>query len=341
MIDYAPPSSAYEYRLEVSQIEKPIQSIGKKHLNQFSDEELDLNWHLHECFESIYVINLDRASERLNTFTKEVQSIGIPSFERFKGVDGATEVPDSIWNKFYLNRCNLDISTELGQKIFNRIRKREAGCFLSCLGVYQKIKQAFDRALHDLHEAEESLDPLKIAAARGEVAKRSRALIFEDDAAFGFLKGDIAYREGAGAYFNKAITQVPDDWDILYLFVYPTEPTIQISEHVQQVFGSWCLVAYVIRYTVYDALVKEFEKIHDPEISKIAPADLAFAAFRKNYKTYALSPCVVYSLGGESTITGEVFAPYQTVSEFSITNIMGIPKPGYPPVVKSVYELQE
>ena len=86
---------------------------------------------------------------------------------------------------------------------------------------------------------------------------------------------------------------------------------------------------------------KEFEKINDPGVLKLATNDLTFAAFQRQYKTYALSPSVVYATGGESMITGEVFAPYQTVSEFSMDNVIGIPKPGYPPVVKTVYELQD
>ena len=341
MLAYAPPPSAYEYTIDISEIEKPIQSIAEEHLARYSQEELDSNWRLHELFDNIYVINLNRATERLNTFTKEVQSIGIPSFQRFTAVDGATDVPFALWNKFYLNRCNVDLSTQVGQRIFTRIRMREAGCFLSCLGIYEKIKQTFDTALDNLRKAEEGFDLSKMIEAKAEVAKSSRALIFEDDAAFGFLKGDVATREGVGYYFNKALAQVPDDWDILYLFVYPTEPTIQITENIQQIFGSWCLLAYVIRYTVYDELVKEFEKIYDPGVSKLATNDLTFAAFQKKYKTYALSPSVVYAVGGESTITGEVFAPYQTVSEFSTNNVIGIPKPGYPPVVRTVYDLQD
>ncbi len=328
-------------RSDISQIEKPIQSIARQHLAQYSQDELDSNWLLHEFFENIYVINLNRAPERLNHFTNEIQSIGVPYFRRFNAVDGATDVSPTIWNKFYLNRCNLDLSTEIGQRIFNRIRKREAGCFLSCLGVYTEVKQAFDKALYNLHVAEKGLDASKIVEARAEVNKSSRALIFEDDAAFGFLKGDIATKEGVGYYFNKALAQVPEDWDILYLFVYPSEPTVQITENIHQVFGTWCLLAYVIRYTVYDELVKEFEKINDAGVSKLATTDLTFAALQRKYKTYALSPSVVYAVGGESTITGEVFAPYQTVSEFSTNNVIGIPKPGYPPVVKTVYELQD
>ena len=35
-------------------------------------------------------------------------------------------------------------------------------------------------------------------------------------------------------YFNKALAQVPEDWDILYLFVYPSEPTVQITENIHQ-----------------------------------------------------------------------------------------------------------
>ena len=332
------PKSAYEYTIDVSQLEKPIQIIANEHLENYSPEELDLNWRLHEFFDTRIVINLDRATERLTTFTEETQKIGIPSVDRFSAVDGATQVPPSIWNKFYLNRCNVDLSTEVGQKIFNRIRTREAGCFLSCLGVYQKIKNSFDAALQNLREAEKSQDQDKIIAAKGLVASSSRALIFEDDAAFGFLQDKGATKEGAGYYPNKALAQVPEDWDILYLFVYPTEPTVQITENIQQVFGSWCLLAYVIRYTVYDDLVKEFEKIYDPEVTKLPTNDLTFSAFQRSRKTYALSPAVVYASGGESTITGEVFAPFQAVSEFSKENIMGIPKPGYPPVVRNVYE---
>ncbi len=341
MFEYTPPPSAYEYRVDVSQIERPIQMIAKDHLIQYSSEELDRNWRLHEFFNSIYVINLDTATGRLKSFTEETKSIGIPSFERFTAVDGSKDIPPSIWHKFYLNRCNVDLSTEIGQKIFTRIRKREAGCFLSCLGVYQKIKQVFDTALQNLAEAKESQNASKIIEAQAEVASSSRALIFEDDAAFGFLQGNIATKEGVGHYFNKALAEVPDDWDILYLFVYPTEPTVQINKNIQQIFGSWCLLAYVIRYTVYDELVKEFEKIHDPEVSKLATNDLTFSAFQQKYKTYALSPAAVYATGGESTITGEVFAPYQTVTEFSKDNVIGIPKPGYPPVVRTVYELQD
>jgi|GEM_PF-2190991 len=350
MFEYTAPESAYEYivpksaferTVDVYQIEKPIRMIAEDHLFKYSGEELDRNWRLHEFFDTILVINLDTATERLKTFTEEIRSIGIPSFERFTAVDGSTDVPPYLWDKFYLNRCNVDLSTEVGQKIFTRIRKREAGCFLSCLGVYKKVKQAFDTALSNLLQAEDTQDELKIIEAKAQVARFSRALIFEDDAAFGFLQGNRAVKEGVGHYLNKALAQLPDDWDILYLFVYPTEPTVQISENIQQIFGSWCLPAYVIRHTVYDELVKEFEKIHDPAVTKLATNDLTFSAFQRKYKTYALSPAVVYAAGGESTITGEVFAPYQSVSEFSTDNVIGIPKPGYPPVVRTVYELQE
>jgi len=53
MFEYTPPPTAYEYTMDVSQIERPIRSIAKDHLASYSSEELDRNWRLHEFFDNI------------------------------------------------------------------------------------------------------------------------------------------------------------------------------------------------------------------------------------------------------------------------------------------------
>lgn len=284
-----------------------LNNIASRHLATMSDDELDNDWKLNEFFGTIAVINLPRASERLLNMTKELNQIGVGSFEKFQAVDGRTEVPDSIWMKFVRERSRgklIPHSYKDKEQIWNMFHA-EAGCYLSHYQLIKSVKDAFETNLRQFEEAKATNDAELISNAQNAVRKCSRLLILEDDGGFGFVAEDkqTVIKKGVGRHLREALQELPADWDMLYLVVHVQEPTKEISPHIRKVKRTWCCVAYAINYTMYGNLVDHLKKIEDPAVKAMLPVDNEIGKINENYHVYAIYPSIVYHQAGTSQIS--------------------------------------
>ncbi|MCE5316468.1 MAG: glycosyltransferase family 25 protein [Parachlamydia sp.] len=317
MFEYTPPPIVCEHVIPHKMTEEcswsfPLRQMAQTQLDTLSDEELDDNWKLHEFFETIAVINLPQAHERLQKITQELYDIGTTTFEVFQGVDGRKEVDPSIWNKFYLNLHNIDTSTEEGKHAMDLLHQGQAGCYLSHYQLIKKVKAAFESAQNEWISAKARHDAEAIGRAERDLRKYGRVLIFEDDGCFGFLQDDSCIsRQGAGKVLREAFRELPDDWDMLYFVVHASEPTEEISPRLRKLGRTWALTAYAINYSMYGPLIELLKKIEDPAVTHVWPVDNEIAEIQHLHNVYAIYPSVVYTAAGFSYITGKTWDLWQ------------------------------
>lgn len=65
------------------------------------------------------------------------------------------------------------------------------------------------------------------------------------------LEDDVEFIDGFQDRLNKAMSELPDNWDMLWLGGLPREKNEPYSDSLDRMFGSWGTYGYVIRNTMY------------------------------------------------------------------------------------------
>ena len=81
------------------------------------------------------------------------------------------------------------------------------------------------------------------------------------------LEDDAVFYPGFAENFDKAMADLPDDWDIFYLGAWTGLPdqhnTVRITDRIHRMgFGLWTH-AYAVRYRVYDIVLQEMATTRD------------------------------------------------------------------------------
>lgn len=293
----------------------PLSEIAQVHLATMSEEQMDNNWGLNDFFGTIAVINLPAANLRRETITKELEGIAC-NFEIFQGVDGRKEVSPEIWNKFYGTRSrDLDPNTSEDKIALDKINQGRAGAYLSHYLLIKKIKECFDRAMQDYKSAQNSQDLEAIKHAKKELKKYSRVLILEDDAAFGVVDEEKVKvtKKTIGKRLRLAITELPDDWNMLYFIVRAKEEPEEISPHLCKIKSSYCQAGYAVNYTMYEPIISLLSQVEDPLVEKTRSVDIVLGLIHHQYHVYALKKSLIYHQPGPSQIADnthtEIFQP--------------------------------
>lgn len=279
---------------------------AKKDLETLSPEQMDADWKLNEYFGSVVTINLPRCPERLVSITEKFREIGCKQFDIFKGIDGRVEVPEWIWQKFYLNWGGLDLSTEEGKAQYDTQRKGEAGCYLSHYNVIKGIKENFDKALKSYLKAvvEKNEDTKKTAYK--DLLKYRSVLIVEDDTGFGLMNDDrmAASIKDAGKAFYHAMSEIPDEWDMFYFMTYcrSITPNETYTPHLAKVNAGFSAIAYAVNHLMYDSLLQTLSAIEDPKNESMLPIDSVYAEIHQKHRCYAVIPSIAYQKIGVSEI---------------------------------------
>lgn len=247
-------------------------------------------WGLEESFGSIYVINLDRAEQRLEKVTRDLQSIGVERFERVSACDGQTDVPEQIWRKMLRNWRKIDTSTPEGLAALEKQYRGEAGCYLSHYRLIKSVKECYDRAIAEGDEK--------------KIKKYSSVLILEDDNGFGIVNPDkTAFSlAGCGALFKQVISELPPEWDLLYFVANETGKAKQVTAHLYKLERAVMMNAYAVNHTMYGPLLEQLKKIEDPAIQEVLPVDLELAELHTSHNCYVISPAIAFQYDGESYI---------------------------------------
>lgn len=283
------------------------QTNASVQLHDLSYAEMDRDWMLGEYFGSIYVINLPRASDRLEKVRLSLAEVGAKEFEIFPAIDGRKEISEALWRKMDRNWARLDLSTEEGKEAFDRQRQAETGCYLSHLGVIKKVNALYEQARLDLARLQHqggSLDDLSDALQR--LKSNSSVLILEDDNGFGIVSPDrrSASLAGVGRLFRKAMEELPLDWDMLYLMAWSRTDPEPFSPHLFKLTYAILMNAYAVNASCYETVIEHLEKIDDPQVTSISPVDSAMAELHAELNCYAITPSIAYQREGTSSIIG-------------------------------------
>lgn len=175
------------------------------------------------------------------------------------------------------------------------------------------VYQTYIQAKEQLAIATENHDTKGIDEAAKTLYRYSRVLILEDDFGFGYLdnKNQILTKKSVGYTLCKALVDLPDHWDMLYLQVNATSPTVKHTKRLRKVKSSWCFCAYALNHTMYESLLNCLEKIDNPETVDLLPVDSAISKIQHQHEVYAIYPSVVYCQGGKSQITHRTWDPWQ------------------------------
>jgi len=65
------------------------------------------------------------------------------------------------------------------------------------------------------------------------------------------IENDVTFIDGFSERLKKAMSELPENWDMLWLGGLPREQNEPYSESLDRMFGSWGTYGYVIRDTMY------------------------------------------------------------------------------------------
>ena len=114
-----------------------------------------------------------------------------------------------------------------------------------------------------------------------------------------FFEDDFELVDGWREVLDKAMKDLPEDWDMLYLGANLTRPAIRVTDNLVRVKGAWLMHATLLRKEFIDYILKEYKPEQVPIIDEwyrlIAPE-------RKFYMTY---PMVSYQRSDYSDFLGQ------------------------------------
>ena len=308
------------------------QTIAQEHLLSRTPEDLDTNWNLNDFFGHVYVINLDdnpngkdstQFSRRLARITADLDKIGRCVFERVRATYGAVELDRRVWDRIDDNSFHLTNSEEL-----DRQHRGQAGCFMSHYRVIQDANAKHLQAQVELADALALLDKavgqderkivqIAIEQAKAKITEYSSILILEDDNGFGFLnKHDEktpaeVQMTGAGVLFRKVMSELDDDWDMLYLVSvecgkdgknWARAPSPSFSENLNRLKYGLLTNAIAINSKAYSVILRALSKIDDEKM-RLRPVDHEYAQLQASLNVFTPKKPLAYQAAGESSIT--------------------------------------
>jgi len=120
--------------------------------------------------------------------------------------------------------------------------------------------------------------------------KYSQVAVFEDD---------VIFADDLNKQFIEFYKQVPKDWDMVYFGGNHNNTTLnKISTNVAKVTNTYTTHAYLIKDTIYDAVINLFAKpTHE--------ADVLYAMIQKKFNCYVLVPHLAWQADGYSDILNQ------------------------------------
>lgn len=182
----------------------------------------------------IYLINLDRRPDRLETTTNLLKEKGYTDIIRFQAVDGSKLTDEQLNTLVTQNAMKSIIRGQRTQH--HELSRGAVGCYLSHFGVWNKIIVDSD--------------------------KLDNIIIFEDDTKPSLNKIQL----------DSVLSSCPDDWDIiLFGGQFNIDPNF-VNDNFNKVDKFYCLHAYMINKKAIEKISKHLFPISmqiDSVLSKI------------------------------------------------------------------------
>jgi glycosyl transferase family 25 len=118
--------------------------------------------------------------------------------------------------------------------------------------------------------------------------KYKNILVFEDDVTFA---DDFTER------FNEYITEVPNDWNMIYLGGNHVQGVQQITKHVFKMNHSYAIHVMIIRDNMYDTIINGLQNY-------MKAVDVFYAELHRQTNSYVLRPHLAFQKAGVSEIQG-------------------------------------
>lgn len=110
------------------------------------------------------------------------------------------------------------------------------------------------------------------------------------------LEDDVEFIDNLNEVFNDVVTQVPDDWDLLYLGGnHNNAPMVKVAENVRVINNTYATHCYAVNHTIYDSLIERLSEI-DTE------GDVIMAEVQKSCRAYCFTPVLAWQRAGVSDV---------------------------------------
>lgn len=165
-------------------------------------------------------------------------------------------------------------------------RWESASKYFSVCGVPAKRFEAIDaRDFEIKHELKTSACACSLShihiIQQAKFCGWDNVFVFEDD---------VELKDGFNQIFDRAIKDVPDDWELLYLGAShhnEAPPPVKITDNVFRVTKGFCTHAYAIRSTVYDIVLADALRMAEP-------IDSALTRIQQRGKSYVINPPIAF-----------------------------------------------
>jgi GR25 family glycosyltransferase involved in LPS biosynthesis len=225
---------------------------------------------MNKFFNKIFVINSKNRIDRYKNMVKRFLDLGLLKQAHISSA--SMEFNEKYRFEAILGGQINSQNLNFGDKPFKTLNQGEVGCFLSHVTIYKMIKEH----------------------------KWDKVLILEDDAKF---------CNNFQEEFDKALKNVPDDWDMIYLGQWNYDSlkntkTISgktaalkenICDNIYSADRCWLTHAYAVRLKAVDYLIDNTKVLY-------SSFDNVLADIQKDLKVYAIHPDLITQDGTKSSL---------------------------------------
>lgn len=110
------------------------------------------------------------------------------------------------------------------------------------------------------------------------------------------LEDDIEFTENFHEKFSKIESQIPEEFDFLYLGVNPASGHQEmVTDNIYKIGGKYATHAFIIRKAMY-------KQAFDFTISNYIQVDVSYSILQKTRKAYTIHPNIAYQRSGFSDV---------------------------------------
>jgi GR25 family glycosyltransferase involved in LPS biosynthesis len=113
------------------------------------------------------------------------------------------------------------------------------------------------------------------------------------------LEDDVEFSPNAASHFSQWISQVPRDWDMLYLGGNHISNPTPVTPHVSRVVKTYTTSHYAITRKMARLAINKIEQLH-------SQVDVVYSQFQRTHKCYAFTPSLAWQKPGYSDIQGKI-----------------------------------
>jgi glycosyl transferase family 25 len=118
------------------------------------------------------------------------------------------------------------------------------------------------------------------------------------------LEDDVIFRDDFESKFKEYISQIPENWDMLYLSGNHNEHggygVDKISENIIKCYLTYSTHSFAINSTLYDTVIDYLSK------NKIKPVDVLYTELQRSCNAYSIFPGITTQRMGFSDIENKI-----------------------------------